>query len=72
MKNEKQTLYDPEYDKKHWKRERWEMHTVGIGICRENWPTRKMRNSHGSTWNMAINTEKTAKWEKHGKKQWKT
>ena len=31
--------------------------TVGPGIWRENWQTRKMRNSHVRTWNMARNTD---------------
>ena len=35
--------------------------TVGAGILRENWPKRKMRNSHA--WNMARNNEKREKWE---------
>ena len=35
------------------------------GIWRENWQMRKMRNSHGRTWNMARNTEKHVKGETH-------
>ena len=37
------------------------MNNVGPGLWQENWPTKKMRNSHGKTWNMARNTEKRAK-----------
>ena len=37
------------------------MHTVGPGIRPEKRQMRKMRNSHGRTFNMARNTEKQAK-----------
>ena len=40
------------------KREKCEMHTVGPGIWRENWKSRKMRNTQFRTWNMARKTEK--------------
>jgi hypothetical protein len=43
------------------KREKWEMHTVGPGIWRENWKSRKMRNTHFRAWNMARKTEKGGK-----------
>ena len=34
------------------KSEKWEMHTVGPGIWRENWKSWKMRNTHVRTGNM--------------------
>ena len=34
------------------------MHTVGPGIWRENWKSRKMRTTHFRTWNIARKTEK--------------
>ena len=37
------------------------MHTEGPGIWRENWKSRKMRNTHFRTWNMARKTEKVGK-----------
>ena len=40
------------------------MHTVGPGIRPEKRQMRKMRNSHGRTFNMARNTEKVQN-EKH-------
>ena len=40
---------------------KWDTHTVGPVIGQENWETRKMRISHGRTWNMARNTEKHKK-----------
>ena len=40
------------------KREKWDMHTVGPGIWRENWKLRKMINTHFRTLNMARKTEK--------------
>ena len=41
--------------------EKWEMHTAGPGIWRENWKSRKMRNMHFRSWNMAKKTEKGGK-----------
>ena len=41
--------------------EKWEMHTVGPGIWRENWKSRKMKNTHFRTWNMARKPEKGGK-----------
>jgi len=38
--------------------ENLEMSTVGRGIWQENWKSRKMRNTHFMTWNMAGKTEK--------------
>jgi hypothetical protein len=58
-KNETQKLFDMETLKK---REKWEMHTVGPGIWRENWPTSKMWHTQCRTWNMAKNSEKCEKW----------
>ena len=37
------------------------MHTVGPGIWRENWKSRKMINTHFRTWNIARKTEKCGK-----------
>ena len=37
------------------------MHTEGPGIWRENWKSRKMRNTHFRKWNMARKTEKGGK-----------
>jgi len=37
------------------------MHTVGLGIWREKRKTRKMRQKHCMTWNMARNSEKLGK-----------
>ena len=37
------------------------MNNVGPGLWQENWPTKKMRNSHGKTWNMVRNTQKGEK-----------
>ena len=47
------------------KREKWEMHTVGPGIWRENWKTWKKRHKDCLTLNMATNNEKDWKWEMH-------
>ena len=58
-------MYDLEYGEKTKKCVKWYTHSVGTGIWRENWHTRKMRNSHGRAWNMARNTEKRVKWETH-------
>ena len=78
VENETQTLHDLEYVKKHWKT--WKMrnaHGRNVNMQRKL-TNKKLRNSHCSTWNMARNTEKTAKWETHSvgheiwKKQWKT
>ena len=45
------------------KLEKWELHTVGPGLWRENWKTWKMRWKHCMNWNMVRNTEKGWKWE---------
>jgi len=45
------------------KRGKWETHTVGPGLKRENWKTWKMRHKHYMASNMVRNTEKGAKWE---------
>ena len=37
------------------------MHSEGSGIWRENWKSRKMRNTHFRTWNMSRKTEKGGK-----------
>ena len=44
---------------------KWEMHTVGPGIWRENGKILQMKNTHCRTWNMARNTQKREKWEKY-------
>jgi hypothetical protein len=61
MENEKHPLDDLKNYKIIEKREKWEMHTVGPGIWRENWKSRKMRNMHFRSWNMARKTEKGGK-----------
>ena len=58
MENEKHPLEDLKNDEITEKRDKWEMHTVGPGICRENWKSRKMRITHIRTWNMARKDEK--------------
>ena len=44
---------------------KWDTNTVGPWIWREKWPTIKMRKPPGSTWNMARNILKSAKWGTH-------
>ena len=61
MESEKHPLDDLKNDEITKKREKWEMHTVGPGIGRENWKSRKMRKTHFRTWNMARTTEKGEK-----------
>ena len=61
MDNEKHQLDALKSDKILEKFEKWEMHTVGPGIWRENWKSRKMRNTHFRTGNMARKTEKVWK-----------
>ena len=58
MENEKQPLDHLKNDEITEKREKWEMHTVGPGIWRENWKSRKMKHTHVNRWNMATKTEK--------------
>ena len=58
MENEKNPLVDLNNDEITKKREKWEMHTEGRLIWHENWISRKMRNTHFRTWNMARKTEK--------------
>jgi hypothetical protein len=58
MENEKHPLDELKNDEIAEKREKWEMHTVGSGIWRENWKSGKMRNTQFGTWNMASKTEK--------------
>ena len=58
MENEKNPLDDLKNDEISEKREKWEMHTVGPGIWQENWNSRKIRDAHFWTWNMARKTEK--------------
>jgi len=65
VENKTQILYDLEYGEKHWKTEKWKLHTEIPGIMRENWQMRKRRNSHSRTWNMARNTVKSIKWDTH-------
>ena len=61
MENEKQPLDPLKNDEITEKREKWEMHTVGPGIWRENWKSQNMRNTHFRTWNKARKTEKGGK-----------
>jgi hypothetical protein len=61
MENEKHPLDDLKNDEITKKREKWQMHTEGPGIWRENWKLRKVGNTHFRTWNMARNTEKGGK-----------
>jgi hypothetical protein len=58
MENEKPPLDELKNDEITEKREKWEMQTVGPGIWRENWKSRKIRNKHFRMWNMARKTEK--------------
>ena len=78
MENEKHPLDDLKNDEITEKCEKWEMHTVGPGIWRENWKSRKMRNTHFRTWNTARKTEKGRKFTnvhvRHGiwQENWKS
>ena len=65
MENEKHPLDDLKNDEITKKREKWEMHTEGPGIWRENGKILQMKNTHCRTWNMARNTQKREKWEKY-------
>jgi hypothetical protein len=58
MENEKHPLDDLKSDENTQKVQKWEMHTVGPGIWREHWKSRKIRNTHFRIWNMARKTEK--------------
>ena len=58
MENEKLPLDDLKNEEITGKREIWEMHTVGPGIWRENWKSRKIRNKHFRTWNMRVKLKK--------------
>ena len=58
MENEKNPLDQLKNAKITAKREKWEMYTVGPGIWREKWKSRKMRNTYFRTWNIARKTEK--------------
>ena len=49
MENEKHPRDDFKNDEITEKREKREMHTVGPGIWRENFKSRKMRNTHFRT-----------------------
>ena len=46
MENEKDPLDDLKNDENTEKREKWDMHTEGPGIWRENWKLQKMTNTH--------------------------
>ena len=61
MENKKHPLDNLKNDEITEKREKWEMHTVGPGIWRENWKSRKMINTHFRTWNIARKTDKCGK-----------
>ena len=58
MENEKHAVDNLKNDRITEKLEKWEMHTVGPGIWRENWKSQNMRNTNLRTWNMARKTEK--------------
>ena len=58
MENEKLPIDHLKNNEITEKREKWEMHTEETGIWREEWKSRKMRNTHFRTWNMASKTEK--------------
>ena len=70
MENEKHPLEDMKNDEITKKREKWEMHTEGPGIWRENWKSRKMRNTHFRAWNMARKTEKGGKFRNDHCRTW--
>ena len=61
MENEKRPVDNMKDDEITEKREKWEMHTVGPGIWRENWKSQKMRNTHFKKWNMERKTDKGGK-----------
>ena len=63
MENEKHPLDDLKNDEITKKREKWEMHTEGPRIWRENWKSQKMRNIHYRTWNMIRKTKKDGKFK---------
>jgi hypothetical protein len=52
MENEKHPVDDMKNDEITEKREKWEMHTVGPGIWRDNWKSWKVRNILLTTWKM--------------------
>jgi hypothetical protein len=58
VENEKHPLEDLKNDEITEICEKLKMHTVGPKIWRENWKSRKMRNTHFNTWNMARKTKK--------------
>ena len=70
MENEKHQLDELKNDEITEKREKWEMHTVGPGIWRENWKSRKMSNTHFRAWNMARKTEKYGKFRNVHYRTW--
>ena len=70
MENEKHPLDDFKNDEITKKREKWEMPTEGPGIWRENLKSRKMRNTHFRTWNMARKTEKGGKFRNVHCRSW--
>jgi hypothetical protein len=70
MENEKHPLDDLKNREITEKREKWLMHTVGPGIWRENWKSRKMRNTHFRIWNMARKTEKGGKFRNVHCRRW--
>jgi len=52
MENVKYPLDHLKNDEITEKRKKWDMHTLGPGIWRENWTWLKMRNIHLTTWKM--------------------
>ena len=70
MENEKLPLDDLKNNEITKKHEKWEMPTEGPGIWRENRKSRKMRNTHFITWNMAKKTEKGGKFRNVHSRTW--
>jgi co-chaperonin GroES (HSP10) len=70
MENEKHPLDDMKNDEITEKREKWKMHTVGPWIWRENWKSRKMRNTDFRTWNMVRKTERGGKFRNVHYRTW--
>jgi hypothetical protein len=70
MENEKHPLDDLKNEEITEKREKWEMHIVGPGIWRENWKSRKMRNTHFRKWNRTRISEKGGKFRNVQGRTW--
>ena len=46
-------------------RGKWEMFSVGLGICQEYWITWKLRKEHSKDMEYGVKNEKRGKWETH-------